>query len=136
MERIVGKKIIEPETKVEKLRMMRLADEAARKDAGTWGEMMVGEIMHEGTRSVFVQVWKGPSRPDPFRERRTRQPGVPASEWLAMTGWIKVRRATGFTQSVIARDISAEEAQKVAAARIEEHVSSGYTVINPAGATR
>lgn len=129
----MGKKIVESETKTEKLRALRLANEAERKAAGTWGEMMVGEIRHEATRSVFVQVWKGGSRPDPFREGRARQPSVPAAEWLAMTGWIKLRQATGFTQSVIARDISAEEARRIAAARIAEHVSGGYVIMNPTG---
>jgi hypothetical protein len=123
----------EPNSKVQTLRALRLENEAARKAAGTWGEMMVGEITHEATRSVFVQIWTGASRPDPFRERSTRQPGVPASEWLAITGWIKLHRALGFTQSVIARDMSAEEAQRIATDRIEGHVSGGYVVINPAG---
>jgi len=129
----MGKKVLEVETKAQKLRTLRLADEAARKAAGTWGEMMVGEILHEPTRSVFVQVWKGQSRPDPFREGRTRQVGVPATEWLAMTAWIKVRRAMGFTQSVIARDISADEAHRIATARIATHASDGYVIMNPAG---
>jgi hypothetical protein len=132
----MGKKTVEPETKVEKLRTLRLANEAARKAAGTWGEMMVGEITHEESRSVFIQVWKGMSRPDPFRERPARQASVPPSEWLAMTGWIKGRRGAGFTQSVIARDISADEARRIASARIAEHVSSGYVVMNPVGETQ
>ncbi len=129
----MGKKVVEVETKTEKLRALRLADEAARKAAGTWGEMMVGEILHEPTKSVFVQIWKGANRPDPFREGRTRQVGVPATEWLAMTAWVKVRRAMGFTQSVIARNISTEEAQRIASARMKEHVSVGYLVVNSAG---
>lgn len=124
-------KKVEIESKAEKLRALRLADEAARKAAGTWGEMTVGEIVHEATRSVFVQVWKGSSRPDPFRQG-VRQVGVPANEWLAMTTWVKVRRADGFSQSVIAWDITAEEARKVSEARIAAHRNEGYTVINPA----
>jgi len=128
----MGRKVLEVETKVQKLRALRLEDEAARKAAGTWGEMMVGEIIHESTKSVFVQVWKGLSRPDPFGERRTRYVGVSAVEWLAMTNWVKLRRAVGFTQSVIARDVSAEEAKKIVAVRIEAHVSGGYVVMNPA----
>lgn len=132
----MGKKVLEVETKAQKLRALRLADEAARKAAGTWGEMMVGEIVHESTRSVFVQVWKGASRPDPFSERRSRQVGVPATEWLAMTAWVKARRAMGFTQSVIARDMSADEAQKIAAALIEQHTSGGYVIMNPVGAAQ
>jgi hypothetical protein len=129
------KRVLEPETKAQKLRALRLENEAARKAAGTWGEMMVGEITHEATSAVFVQSWKGANRPDPFRERPARQPGIPASEWLAITGWIKLRRAIGFTQSVLARDISAEEARRIALARIEERVTGGFIVINPAGGT-
>ena len=123
-------KKVETETKAERLRALRLANEAARKTAGTWGEMAVGELMHEETRSVFVQVWKGPNRPDPFR-LGVRQVGIPASEWLAITNWIKVRRSTGFSQSVIAWDLSAEEARKISEERIAAHRSEGYTVMNP-----
>lgn len=126
-------KRIETESKTEKLRALRLADEAARKEAGTWGEMHVGEVTHEATKSVFVQVWKGAHRPDLFRQGGVRQVGVPAAEWLAITGWVKARRADGFEQSVLARDVSAEEARKVADARISQRLNSGYTVINSAG---
>ena len=88
-------KKIEVESKTEKLRALRLAHEAARKEAGTWGEMTVGEIVHEATRSVFVQVWKGLNRPDPFRQHGARQVGIGATEWLAMTAWVNARRGEG-----------------------------------------
>jgi hypothetical protein len=127
----MAKKVVEVESKTEKLRALRLANEASRKAAGTWGEMMVGEITHEASKSVFVQVWKGRTRPDPFRQSSVRQAGVPAAEWLAMTGWVKARRSLGFSQSVVAWDISADEAHKIAKARIAERLSDGYAVKNP-----
>jgi hypothetical protein len=129
----MAKKIVEVESKTEKLRALRLAHEAARKEAGTWGEMQVGEVAHEATKSVFVQVWKGANRPDPFRQRATRHVGVPAGEWLAITSWVNARRAIGFSQSVVAWDVSTEEARKIAKARIAERLSDGYTVMNPEG---
>ena len=43
-----SRKAVEDEkTKIAKLRDLRLADDAARREAGTWGEMSVGEIAHE-----------------------------------------------------------------------------------------
>lgn len=126
-------KKIEVESKTDKLRALRLAHEAARKEAGTWGEMTVGEIMHEATRSVFVQVWKGHNRPDPFRQRGARQIGIGATEWLAMTAWVNARRGEGFTNSVVAKDVTKEEAHKIAEARITHHDTEGYTVMNPIG---
>lgn len=119
-------------TKTERLRALRLAHEAARKQAGTWGDMMVGEIVHEATRSVFVQVWKGPSRPDPFRQGAVRQAGIGPAEWSAITAWVNSRHADGFSKCVLARDMTKEEAQRVAEARIAQHVNKGYTVMNPA----
>ena len=126
-------KKIETESKADKLRALRLAHEAARKQAGTWGEMMVGEIMHEATRSVFVQVWKGLNRPDPFRQHAARQVGIGATEWLAITAWVNARRGEGFINSVVAKDVTKEEAHKIAEARITLHDADGYTVMNPTG---
>src|SRR3546814_5277407 len=48
--------------KAERLRALRLAHEATRREAGIWGEMTVGEILHQASRSVFMQVWKGQRR--------------------------------------------------------------------------
>lgn len=128
-------KKIEVESKTEKLRALRLAHEAACKEAGTWGEMTVGEIVHEATRSVFVQVWKGLNRPDPFRQHGARQVGIGATEWLAMTAWVNARRGEGFINSVVAKDVTKEEAHKIAEARITHHDTEGYTVMNPIGGT-
>lgn len=127
-------KKIEVVSKIDKLRALRIADECARKEAGTWGDMAVGEITHEATRSVFVQVWKGVERPDPFRQRGVRQIGSSANDWLVMTAWVNARRGEGFSNSVVARDVTASEASKIALARINHYGTSGYKVINPAAA--
>lgn len=118
------------DAKTEKLRALRLADEAARKDAGTWGEMTVGELMHEGSRSVFIHCWKGANRPDLFREGRARYPGISSPDWLAMVAWMARLKTDGFSQTILARDLSAAEARKITLARIAAHRTSGYTVIN------
>lgn len=125
----MAKKVV-TESKTDRLRALRLADETARKSAGTWGEMTVGEIVHEPSRSVFVQVWKGPSRPDPFRQGG-RQTGIAATEWMAITSWVKVRKVDDFSQSIIAWDITADEARRIAEERIAAHRRDGYTVVNP-----
>jgi len=116
--------------KRERLRALRLANEAARREAGTWGEMAVGEILHDGSRSAFVQVWKGQRRPDPLEGSRCT--GVPADEWMAMVAWVNARKSIGFQKRIVAWDLSADEAKRVAQARIAELQAQGYTVINPA----
>src|SRR5438876_8525072 len=63
--------------KIERLRRQRLADEAARKSAGTWGDRMVGELQHAASGTVYVQVWKGSRRPDLLLGAATRAPQVP-----------------------------------------------------------
>lgn len=119
-------------TKTEALRALRLADEESRRAAGTWGEMTVGEIVHEDTHSVFVEVWKGSQRPDPFRPGAARGRGVPVGEWLVVTTWVNALREAEFSRTVIARDITEEAARKVVQARIAERLADGYKVMNPA----
>ena len=120
--------------KTERLRALRLAHEAASKEAGTWGEVTVGELRHEASRSVFVQVWKGPRRPEPGREGAVRRPGVSAEDWTAMTDWVVTFKTSGFSESVIAKNLSAAEARRIVRDRIAEHRAAGYRVINPADA--
>lgn len=119
--------------KIERLRALRLANEAARREAGTWGEMTVGEILHDASHSAFVQVWKGQRRPDPLEGHRCT--GVPADEWSAMVAWVTARKSVGFQKKIVAWDLSPDEAKRVAQARIAELQAQGYTVINPAPAT-
>lgn len=125
----------EQDKKTQRLCALRLAREAALKEAGTWGDMMVGEILHEASRSVFVQQWKGQRRPDPLAEGAVRAAGVSPAEWMAMIAWVNARRSTGFRQRIVAWDLSADEARRIAAARIAELRAAGYTVINPAAAS-
>lgn len=121
--------------KTERLRALRLAREAESKEAGTWGEMAVGEITHEDTRSVFVQLWKGPRRPDPFVPGGPRVTGVAAvADWTALVGWVNERRATGFAQRTLAWNVSEAEAQRVMRLRVAEWRAAGFTIVNPLAA--
>jgi len=117
--------------KTENLRALRLAQEAASKEAGTWGDMTVGEILHEGSRSVFVQVWKGARRPDPFEVDGVRRAAPRGPDWLAVMAWIDAEKSDGFSRCIVAWDLSAPEARKIAESRIAAHRAAGYTVINP-----
>ena len=120
--------------KTEALRALRLAKEAESRSAGTWGENSVGEILHEGSRSVFVQVWKGARRPDPF-ENRVRRDLPRGNDWWAMIAWVNARDANDFVCRYVARNLTLAEARKVADARMGAHRAAGYTVVNPPAAS-
>ena len=115
------------------LRELRLADEAARKTAGTWGELSVGEITHRASRSVYVQVWKGARRPDPVGAANCRTAGVPSAEWPTVSAWLDTVRDSDLHRSIVAWSVSKAEAQRLKAKRIAEHRGAGITVVNPAG---
>jgi len=121
-------------SKTEALRVLRLAREAESRSAGTWGENSVGEILHESSRSVFVQVWKGARRPDPF-ENKSRRDLPHGTDWAAMIAWVNARDASAFLCRYVARNLSLDEARKIADARIAAHRAAGYTVVNPAPAS-
>lgn len=116
--------------KTEKLRALRLAHEAARKDAGIWGDRSVGEIAHSETGSVYVQTWKGGRRPNPLEARSPQSAGVPAADWPVLAAWIADKDPDGFRRRVVAKDLNAAEAKKVKAARIEALRAAGEKVIN------
>jgi hypothetical protein len=116
--------------KTEALRVLRLAREAESRIAGTWGENSVGEILHESSRSVFVQVWKGGRRPDPFESSRRNLPR--GTDWSVMTAWVNARDASTFIRRYVARNLNLAEARKVAEARMAMHRAAGYTVVNTA----
>jgi hypothetical protein len=122
--------------KADRLRALRLERETARREAGTWGEMTVGEILHQASRSVFMQVWKGQRRPDPFDEGGARRAGASTAAWSAMLAWVAERNSPDFSQRIVAWDLSTAEARKVLEARIAEHQAAGYTVTNPADAPK
>lgn len=125
---------IDPRTRTDKLRELRLADEAARKEAGTWGLMIVGEVLHSASRSVYVQIWKGARRPDVAVAPSARSAGVPPEDWTGLAAWIKSTRGQGLTRNVVAWSLSKAEALRVKALRIDENRVAGLTVINGAEA--
>lgn len=132
----MSKKIKQAQTghqKTEKLRALRLAHEAARKDAGTWGDRSVGEIAHVETGSVYVQMWKGGRRPDPVEARSPQSAGVPTADWPVVAAWVAEKDPEGFRRRIVAKDLNAAEAKKVKAARIEALRAAGETVINRDG---
>lgn len=116
--------------KLERLRALRLEHEAARREAGTWGQVSVGEILHQASNSVFMQMWKGRHRPDPFDEGGKRRAGASAADWSAMLAWIAERNSPDFSQRVVGWDLTAAAARKMLADRTAEHRAAGLTVMN------
>jgi hypothetical protein len=126
-------KPIDPKTQTEKLRQLREADEEARKAAGTWGDLSVGEVTHRPTKSVYVQVWKGRRRPDLALEAGVRPVGVPPADWPALEAWLATARFSGLHQSVVAWTVSKSEAQRLKDKRMAENRAAGLTVVNATG---
>lgn len=124
-------KPIDPRVNMEKLRELRLADEAARKAAGTWGELSVGEVVHGPSRSVFVQVWKGARRPVVAGATNARTAGVPAAEWPAVEAWLETVHPDELKRSIIAWSVSKAEAQRLKTRRMAENRAAGLTSVNP-----
>ena len=114
----------------EKLREARLADEATRKAAGTYGDLSVGEVTHRESRSVYVQVWKGVPRPAIAGAIDARHAGVPAAEWPAVAAWLETLGAGDLHRSVVAWRVSKTEAQRLKSKRVEENRAAGLTVVN------
>jgi hypothetical protein len=115
-----------------KLRDLRLADEAARKTAGTWGDLSVGEITHRPSRSVYVQVWKGARRPAVVGASNCRVAGVPSAEWPNVSAWLDNVRDGELHRSIVAWSVSKTEAQRLKAKRIAENRAAGITIVNQA----
>jgi len=120
----------DPHVAAAQLRELRLADEAARKKAGIWGELSVGEITHRASRSVYVQIWKGARRPDPVGAANCRTAGVPSAEWPNVTAWLVSLRGGDLHRSIVAWSVSKAEAQRLKAKRIAENRAAGITVVN------
>jgi hypothetical protein len=123
-------KPIDPKTQTEKLRQLREADEEARKAAGTWGDLSVGEVTHQPTKSVYVQVWKGSRRPNLALEAGVRPVGVPPADWPALEAWLATARFSGLHQNVVAWTVSKSEAQRLKEKRMAENRAAGLTVVN------
>jgi hypothetical protein len=128
-----SRKAVEDEkAKTARLRGLRLAEDAARREAGTWGEMNVGEIAHEATGEVFVLSWKGSKEPDLARLHRTRLPELSIAEHERLQAWLVHHRAPVFQRSLIGWSLSRAEAKRLKQARIAEHKASGSHVMNDA----
>lgn len=126
------KAIEEEQAKTAKLRELRLADDAARRAAGTWGDMSVGEIAHEPTGEIFVLSWKGSKEPDLARLSRSRLPDLSVAEHERLQAWLVHHRVPIFERSLIAWNLSRAEAKRLKQARIDERKAGGSRVVNDA----
>jgi len=120
------------QAKTAKLRELRLADDAARREAGTWGEMSVGEIAHEPTGEVFVLSWKGSREPDLTRLHRRRLPELSIGEHERLQVWLVHHRMPVFRRSLLGWNLSPAEAKRLKQARIDQHKADGVHVVNDA----
>ena len=121
-------------SKIEKLRALRLSDEAARQAAGTWGEMSVGEITHRPTGEVFVYTWKGREAPDLEKLPGKRTTVKRAGEHAQLTEWLLKHKMEGFEITLLAWNLSEAEAAKLQQARLAEQIAAGRVVVNAAPA--
>jgi hypothetical protein len=118
------------EKKTARLRDMRLANEAASREAGTWGDMSVGEITRDATGEVFVYHWKGNQSFDPTLMPVKRLTAVTADEHQSLVTWLLKYRQVGFHHAILAWNLSAAEAQRVKQDRIAELKAAGQVTIN------
>ena len=117
-------------SKIDKLRALRLSDEAARQAAGTWGEMSLGEITHQPTGEVFVYVWKGRASPELEKLPGKRTTVKRADEHALLTEWLLKHKMVGFEITLLAWSLSEAEAARLQQARLAEQSAAGLHVIN------
>lgn len=118
--------------KIERLKALRLNDEAARQAAGTWGEMTVGEIVHTPSGEVFVYSWKGRQQPDLEKLPARRPTAKNAAEHASLVAWLVGHKMAGFEFTLIGWNLSEIEAARLKQARIAEHRDAGRAIKNPA----
>lgn len=124
------KAVVDEDMKMNKLRQLRLADDAARRAAGTFGDMSVIEIMHEPTGEVFVLSWKGAKPPELARLNRIRAPGLTLEEHERLQAWLNDLQLPVLKQSLIGWNMSAVEAKRAKQARIDERKAGGLRIVN------
>ena len=112
-----------------KLRALRLAHEADRREAGAWGDLSVREVKHEPSGEVFVHYWKGKAAPK--FQKPARAPGLTAAEHAAYCDWVSRHAADEFRQSAVAWNLSKAEALRIKQERLAAHAAANLTVINP-----
>ena len=128
--RFQAKKPTLKENKADRLRQVHLADEAARRDAGSRGDFNLSEILHAASGTVYVQTWKGETQPNPLGALSAQLAGVPAADWPRIVGWLDTCGSTGFTQRILVGRVSSAEAERVKKARLRALQLAGMTVIN------
>ena len=118
--------------KIERLKALRLNDEAARQAAGIWGEMTVGEIAHAPSGEVFVYSWKGRQQPDLEKLPARRPTAKNAVEHGSLVAWLQEHKMAGFEFTLLGWNLSEIEAARMKQARIAEHRQAGRAIRNPA----
>jgi hypothetical protein len=130
------KAAIDEKAKVARLRELRLANDAARREAGTWGELSVREIAHGSTGEVFVFVSRGRDQLDLVKLSRMRAPDLSIAEQTRLKEWLADRAPSDLVQTQIAWNVSRAEAARIREARIAEHESACRSVVDDAEAGR
>lgn len=116
--------------KIAKLREQRLASDAAKRAAGTFGDMSVIEILHEATSEVFVLYWKGGKLPELARLSRIRAPGLSLDEHERLQNWLADLPPDILKQTLVGWNMSAAEAKRIKETRIAERKAGGLRVVN------
>lgn len=112
------------------LRQKRLAHEKAQRDAGIWGDNAIGQIMREN--KVFMHHWKGNALSELFVLAGKRPREMTQAEHEALVAWLKSHAYEGFSQKMVAWNISETEALRVKNEELGKHRANGLEVINPA----
>ena len=115
----------------EALRLRRVAHEEAQKAAGLWGDMSVGIIARND--AAFVHVWKGASLTDVYKLAVKRPKDISKPDHEALCLWLKAGRYEGFSHSISAWNVSADEALRIKLEVISGLAAKGTRVVNPAG---
>lgn len=123
---------IDEKAKVAKLRELRLANDVARREAGTWGELSVREIAHGPTGEVFVFISRGRDELDLIKLSRMRAPDLSIAEHARLKEWLADRAPPDLVQTLIGWNLSRAEAARMKEVRIAEHKTDGRSVVNDA----
>jgi len=106
---------------------------AGFRPTGSQGAMNVGEICHDESSTVYVHVWRGTRRPNPLGAANAYVGGVPVEDWPAIVGWLNAQASAGFSRRLVASNLTDDEAIRIKATRIADHLAAGLTVINQLG---
>jgi hypothetical protein len=121
---------VDQRNKIEKLRALRLSEEATRQAAGTWGDMSVGEIIHKPSGEIFVYSWKEREPLDLQKLLGKRTTVKRADEHAQLTEWLLKHKMEGFEIVLLAWNLSEAEAARRQQARLAELRASGSPIAN------